>query len=43
MIVYGLVLIVIMIVLPQGLFRGIQDIYGQTKFSGQSPSAGSKD
>lgn len=32
MIVYGLVLIVIMIVLPQGLFRGILDIYEHAKF-----------
>ncbi|MGA2403990.1 MAG: branched-chain amino acid ABC transporter permease [Syntrophobacteraceae bacterium] len=42
MIVYGLVLIVIMIVLPQGLFRGIQDIYGQARFRERNPSAGSK-
>ncbi|MHC1727784.1 MAG: branched-chain amino acid ABC transporter permease [Syntrophobacteraceae bacterium] len=42
MIVYGLVLIVIMIVLPQGLFRGIQDIYGRTKSKAGIFSAGSQ-
>jgi branched-chain amino acid transport system permease protein len=39
MIVYGLILIVIMIVLPQGLFRGILDIYERAKFKAGSISA----
>ena len=39
MIVYGLVLIVIMIVLPQGLFRGMLDIYERAKFKAGSVPA----
>ena len=42
MIVYGLILIVIMIVLPQGLLRGILDIYERAKFKAGSISARSQ-
>jgi branched-chain amino acid transport system permease protein len=42
MIVYGLVLIVIMILLPQGLTRGILDIYERTKSRAGRLSAGSQ-
>ena len=42
MIVYGLVLIVIMILLPQGLVRGILDIYERTKSRTGRFSAGSQ-
>jgi branched-chain amino acid transport system permease protein len=42
MIVYGLILIVTMIALPQGLLRGILDIYERAKFKAGSISAGSQ-
>lgn len=42
MIVYGLVMIVIMIVLPQGLVRGLLDIYERTKSGAKRLSAGSQ-
>lgn len=40
MIVYGLIMIIIMIVLPQGLFRGILDIYEHAKSKAGSVPAG---
>lgn len=40
MIVYGTVLIVIMILLPQGLFRGILDAYERARFRSGRVSAG---
>ena len=40
MIVYGLVMIVIMILLPQGLFRGVLDIYESAKHKAGHLSAG---
>ncbi|MEM5788397.1 MAG: branched-chain amino acid ABC transporter permease [Syntrophobacteraceae bacterium] len=42
MIVYGLILIVIMILLPQGLVRGVLDIYERAKHKAGSLSAGSQ-
>ncbi len=42
MIVYGLVLIVIMILLPQGLFRGMVEFYESAKRRAGRVSAGSK-
>jgi branched-chain amino acid transport system permease protein len=42
MIVYGLVLIVIMILLPQGLVRGILDIYERSKSRAKRLSPGSQ-
>ncbi|MCE5336004.1 MAG: branched-chain amino acid ABC transporter permease [Desulfobacteraceae bacterium] len=40
MIVYGLIMITIMIVIPQGLFRGILDIYERARFRTGSIPAG---
>jgi branched-chain amino acid transport system permease protein len=42
MIVYGLILIVIMILLPQGLFRGVLDIYERAGNKTRRLSAGSQ-
>jgi branched-chain amino acid transport system permease protein len=42
MIVYGLVMITIMILLPQGLVRGLLDIYERTKFRAGRLSPGSQ-
>lgn len=42
MIVYGLVLIIIMIVLPQGLVRGVLDIYEHARHKTEQISAGSR-
>jgi len=42
MIVYGLIMIVIMILLPQGLFRGVLDIYEHARKKPGRTSAGSR-
>ncbi|MFZ2448341.1 MAG: branched-chain amino acid ABC transporter permease [Syntrophobacteraceae bacterium] len=42
MIVYGLILIVIMILLPQGLFRGVLDIYESARNKAGRVAAGSR-
>lgn len=42
MVVYGLILMVVMIFLPQGLTRGILDFYEQSKIKYRHPSTSSK-
>lgn len=42
MVVYGLILMVVMIFLPQGLTRGILDLYERSKIKSGQPSTASK-
>ena len=43
MVVYGLILMLVMVVMPQGLTRGLMDIYAKTKKQNRNRSSIAKD